>query len=131
MTRRGRTGATLALRGIGSEKSRILARRTAWAGLACGIRRSICGAVPDLERSSAKSAGFIVGCHAYCYGLRPKHEQPPDRGKQTACCHHEQISEFRKRHSSRTQASFREFYNGGTLGSAPQDVRSMRDCLLS
>ncbi|CAE7901055.1 unnamed protein product, partial [Symbiodinium microadriaticum] len=31
MTRRGRTGATLALRGIGSEKSRILARRTAWA----------------------------------------------------------------------------------------------------
>ena len=40
------------------------------------------------------------------------------------------MNRFRKRHSSRTQASFGEFYNGGTLGSAPQDVRSMRDCLL-
>ncbi|CAE7784270.1 unnamed protein product, partial [Symbiodinium necroappetens] len=40
------------------------------------------------------------------------------------------MNKFRKRHSSRTQASFGEFYNGGTLGSAPQDVKSMRDCLL-
>ena len=40
------------------------------------------------------------------------------------------MNKFRKRHSSRTQASFGEFYNGCTLGSAPQDVRSMRDFLL-
>ena len=101
MTCHRRTGATSALCGIRSEKSRILADdlqkkftdaqrgqvlHVASDAPSAELFQTLKEVLPNLQE-------FIAGCHAYCYGLRPKHEQPPDRGKQMACCHHEQISQ--------------------------------------
>ena len=135
MTCRGRTGATLALCGIRSEKSRILADElqkkftdaqrgqvlhVASDAPSAELFQTLKEVLPNLQSLSLDAMHIVM---VYDQNMNNRRTTG---SKWLAVI----MNKFRKRHSSRTQASFGEFYNGGPLGSAPQDVKSMRDCLL-
>ncbi|CAE7582461.1 unnamed protein product [Symbiodinium sp. CCMP2592] len=134
MTCRGRTGATLALCGIRSEKSSILADalRSSFTNTqraqvlhvasdapSAEMFQTLKEVLPNLQSLSLDAMHIVM---VYDQNMN---------NRRTAGSRWLAVimNKFRKRHSSRTQASWGEFYSGGTLGSAPQDVRSMRDCL--
>ena len=135
MTCRGRTGATLAPCGIRSGKSRILVDslksrftysqrvqvlHVASDAPSAEMFQTLKEVLPNLQSLSLDAMHIVV---VYDQSMNSR---PTAGSKWLAVI----MNKFRNWHSSRMQASWGELYNRGTFGSAPQDVRSMRDCLL-